>query len=186
MESPYFPVAMRQMQGEIVFEEQKDMSFQLGAVRVDACYSNHPGICVGYRIHSSSGSVVYLPDNESFIQQSETPHGDSLPGTLEEDLMKFIANADVLITDAQYGADEYKRHVGWGHGCLDDVVRFAIAGGVKRLYLFHHDPEHDDRTVSGMLMHARELALAAGSSIRIEAAREGEQFTLTPRPVGAM
>jgi hypothetical protein len=37
-----------------------------------------------------------------------------------------------------------------------------------------------------MLMHARELALAAGSSIRIEAAREGEQFTLTPRPVGAM
>jgi phosphoribosyl 1,2-cyclic phosphodiesterase/ActR/RegA family two-component response regulator len=186
MESPYFPVAMRQMQGEIVFEEQKDMSFQLGAVRVDACYSNHPGICVGYRIHSSSGSVVYLPDNESFIQHSETPHGDSLPGTLEEDLMKFIANADVLITDAQYGADEYKRHVGWGHGCLDDVVRFAIAGGVKRLYLFHHDPEHDDRTVSGMLMHARELALAAGSSIRIEAAREGEQFTLTPRPVGAM
>ena len=35
-------------------------------------------------------------------------------------------------------------------------------------------------------MHARDLATAAGSSLRIEAAREGEQFTLTPRAVGAM
>jgi phosphoribosyl 1,2-cyclic phosphodiesterase/CheY-like chemotaxis protein len=186
MESPYFPIALKQMAGNVVIEEQKEMTFQLGPVRVDACFSNHPGICVGYRVFSSSGSVVYLPDNESFNEHTETAHGGSLPRTIEEKLAKFIANADVLITDAQYGADEYKRHVGWGHGCVDDVVRFAIAGGVKRLYLFHHDPEHDDRTISSMLMHARELAAAAGSSIRIEAAREGEQFTLTPRPVGAM
>lgn len=186
MESSYFPIALKQMAGDVVIEEQRELHFQVGAVRVEACYSNHPGICVGYRVFSSSGSIVYLPDNESFNKCSTTAHGDALPRTIEENLVKFIANADVLITDAQYGAEEYQRHVGWGHGCLDDVVRFAIAGSVKRLYLFHHDPEHDDRTVSSMLMHARELAAAAGSSIRIEAAREGEQFTLTPRPIGAM
>ncbi len=186
MESPYFPIALKQMPGNIVIEELKEMTFQVGPVRVEACFSNHPGICVGYRVFSSSGSVVYLPDNESFNEHSKTVHGGSLPGNIEENLAKFIAHADVLITDAQYGAEEYQRHVGWGHGCLDDVVRFAIAGGVKRLYLFHHDPEHDDRTVSAMLMHARELAAAVGSGIRIEAAREGEQFTLTPRAVGAM
>ena len=186
MESPYFPIAFKQMPGNIVIEELKEMTFQLGPLRVEACFSNHPGVCVGYRIFSSSGSVVYLPDNECFNEQTETVHGSSLPRTIEEKLAKFIAHADVLITDAQYTADEYRQHVGWGHGCVDDVVRFAIAGGVKRLYLFHHDPEHDDRTISSMLMHARELADAAGSSIRIEAAREGEQFTLTPRPVGAM
>ena len=76
------------------------------------------------------------------------------------------------LTDAQYTATEYAQHVGWGHGCVDDVVRFAIAGGVKRLFLFHHDPEHDDRMISSMLMHARELATKLGSSIRVEAARE--------------
>ena len=186
MESPYFPIALRQMPGNIVIEELKDMTFHIGPIRVEACFSNHPGICVGYRLFTASGSVVYLPDNESCNEHTVTTHGGALPRTIEENLAKFIAGADVLITDAQYTAREYREHTGWGHGCVDDVVRFAIAGGVKRLYLFHHDPEHDDRTISSMLMHARGLATAAGSSIRIEAAREGEQFTLTPRAVGAV
>ena len=185
MESPYFPIALKQMPGNIVIEELKDMKFEIGPIRVEACFCNHPGICVGYRLFTSSGSIVYLPDNECFNENTVAAHGGTLPATIEEKLAEFIAGADVLITDAQYTAEEYKCHVGWGHGCVDDVVRFAIAGGVNRLYLFHHDPEHDDRTISSMLMHARDLATAAASSIRIEAAREGEQFTLTPRPVGA-
>ena len=186
MESPYFPIALKQMPGNIVIEELKEMAFNVGALRVEACFSNHPGICVGYRLQTSSGSVVYLPDNESFNEHTAETHAGALPRTIEEKLAKFIEGADVLITDAQYTAEEYKDHVGWGHGCVDDVVRFAIAGRVKRLFLFHHDPAHDDRAISGMLMHARDLATVAGSSIRIEAAREGEQFTLTPRPVGGM
>ena len=186
MESPYFPIALKQMPGNIVIEEVKDMIFDVGPARVEACFSNHPGICVGYRISTASGSVVYLPDNESVNEHTATTHVGALPRTIEEKLAAFVKDADVLIADAQYTAEEYGEHVGWGHGCVDDVVRFAIAGGVKRLFLFHHDPEHDDRAISSMLMHARDQATAAGSSIRIEAAREGEQFTLTPRAVGAM
>jgi phosphoribosyl 1,2-cyclic phosphodiesterase len=64
---------------------------------------------------------------------------------------------------------------------VDEVVALATAAKVKRLYLFHHDPAHDDRFISGMLMHARELAKAAGSDMKIEAAREGEQVALTAR-----
>ena len=185
MESPYFPIALKQMPGNILIEELKDMTFEIGAVRVDACFSNHPGICVGYRISTDGGSVVYLPDNESCNEHTVAAHGDELPRTIEEKLAEFVQDADVLITDAQYTAEEYKSHVGWGHGCVDDVVRFAIAARVKRLFLFHHDPEHDDRAISSMLMHARDMATAAGSSIRIDAAREGEQFTLAPHAVAA-
>ena len=181
MESPYFPIALKQMPGNIVIEELKEMIFQVGPVRVEACFSNHPGICVGYRIFTASGSIVYLPDNESFNEETAATHGGALPRTIEDKLAEFVKDADVLITDAQYTAAEYAQHVGWGHGCVDDVVRFAIAGGVKRLFLFHHDPEHDDRMISSMLMHARELATTLGSSLRVEAAREGQQFTLTPR-----
>ncbi len=180
MESPYFPIALKQMPGNIVIEELKEMTFKVGPIRVEACFSNHPGICVGYRLYTASGSIVFLPDNESFNEHTAETHGGALPRTIEEKLAKFVEDADVLITDAQYTAEEYKQHVGWGHGSVDDVVRFAIKGRVKRLYLFHHDPGHDDRTISGMLMHARDLATAAGSTIRIEAAREGEQFTLPP------
>ena len=185
MESPYFPIALKQMPGNILIEELKDMAFEIGSVRVEACFSNHPGICVGYRICTDSGSVVYLPDNESFNEHTAAAHSGELPRTIEENLAQFMRDADVLITDAQYTVDEYKSHVGWGHGCVDDVVRFAIAARVKRLFLFHHDPEHDDRAISSLLMHARDMATAAGSSIRIDAAREGEQFTLAPHAVAA-
>jgi phosphoribosyl 1,2-cyclic phosphodiesterase len=186
MESPYFPIALKQMPGNIVIEELKDMTFQIGSMRVDACFSNHPGICVGYRLYTSSGSVVYLPDNESFDHKAAEDEPGALPRTIESKLAAFIRGADVLIADAQYTRGEYDAHVGWGHGCVEDVVRFAVAGGVKRLFLFHHDPAHDDRAISAMLMEARDLAQKLGSEIRIDAAREGETFTLTPRAVNAM
>ncbi len=90
----------------------------------------------------------------------------------------FVREANVLILDAQYDAKEYKSHMGWGHGCLDDVVALAIEANVKRLFLFHHDPDHDDAKIASMVEHAREKARAAGSALRIEAAREGERVAL--------
>ena len=36
--------------------------------------------------------------------------------------------------DSQYDATEYQTRVGWGHGCVDDVVRFAIAGDQRRCF----------------------------------------------------
>jgi phosphoribosyl 1,2-cyclic phosphodiesterase/CheY-like chemotaxis protein len=179
MESPYFPIALKQMPGNIVIEELKEMEFHIGSIRVDACFSNHPGVCVGYRLFTSAGSIVYLPDNESVrMPVHNGEDDDALPRTIEQNLADFISDADVLICDSQYTRDEYQAHLGWGHGCVDDVVQFAINNRVKRLYLFHFDPAHDDRFISGMLMHARDLAKKAGSTIRIEAAREAEQVTL--------
>jgi phosphoribosyl 1,2-cyclic phosphodiesterase len=75
--------------------------------------------------------------------------------------------------DTQYDAEGYKRHTGWGHGCLDDVVALALEAEVKALYLFHHDPSHDDAKVSQMLAHARQLVAARKGTLQVEAAREG-------------
>jgi phosphoribosyl 1,2-cyclic phosphodiesterase/CheY-like chemotaxis protein len=186
MESPYFPIALKQMPGNIVIEELKDLTFKVGAVRVDACFSNHPGVCVGYKLYTANGTIVYLPDNESFNKETAKAHGGALPRTLEKSITDFIHEADVLILDSQYTSDEYQSHVGWGHGCVDDVVQLAISGQVKRLFLFHHDPAHDDRAVSKKLMHARAIAQNAGGTLRVDAAREGEQIVLSPRPVNAM
>jgi phosphoribosyl 1,2-cyclic phosphodiesterase/CheY-like chemotaxis protein len=186
MESPYFPIALKQMPGNIVIEELKEMMFSVGSVRAEACFSNHPGVCVGYKLFTAGGILVYLPDNESFREHNFEVQGGALPRNLEKNLTEFIQDVDVLIIDAQYSAQEYKSHIGWGHGCVDDVVRFAIEARVKRLFLFHHDPGHDDRYISNMLMHARDLVLQAGATMRVEAAREGEQFVLGPRSVNGM
>ena len=70
-------------------------------------------------------------------------------------MIEFVRGTDLLIMDTQYDAVEYQQHIGWGHGCLDDVVALALQAEVKTLFLFHHDPDHDDAKISQMLAHAR-------------------------------
>ena len=175
MESPYFPVGLKELPGNITIEELRDMEFMVGKVRVRAMFVNHPGICVGYRIEASGGSVVFIPDNEPFHRMRSQPPGTDTT-TIEfareqdEKLIQFISGADILIMDAQYDAVEYEEHIGWGHACVDDVVDIASRARVKQLYLFHHDPTHDDERVSRMLAYARSLA---STGLLVEAAREG-------------
>ena len=180
MESPYFPLALDQLPGNIEIEELKEMQFRIGAIPVDACFTNHPGVCVGYRFQTSGGVIVYMPDNET-VSPKAGAAAEQMPSTIEGDIVDFVQDADVLILDAQYDAKEYATHIGWGHGCVDEVVALAVRANVKRLYLFHHDPAHDDRVISSMVVHARAIAKAANSTMRIEAAREGEAVVLPAR-----
>jgi phosphoribosyl 1,2-cyclic phosphodiesterase/CheY-like chemotaxis protein len=180
MESPYFPVGIRELPGNIHIEELRDMEFTVGPVRVKAMFVNHPGICVGYRLETSGGSIVFIPDNEPFHRMHSKPGAadvTALQFAAQQDgkLIDFIRDAEVLIIDSQYDLAEYESHVGWGHGCVDDVAELAKRAGVRQLFLFHHDPSHDDERVSRMLSHARQLA---GSSTHVEAAREGLELVL--------
>jgi len=173
-------VPFGELPGNIEVEELKDLDFQVGPVRVSAWFANHPGICVGYRIHTDQGSIAFFPDNEPHCRYE--PNGSVLPArsdaslefarAQEEKFIEFVRGVDVLILDAQYDHAEYMRHIGWGHGCVDDVVALAMRSGVKQLFLFHHDPDHDDPKVESMLAHARKLVAAQNSSMQVHAAQE--------------
>ena len=56
MESPYFPIALQQMPGNVVIEELQSFEFMIGPVRALATTVNHPGIAVGYRLEASAGT----------------------------------------------------------------------------------------------------------------------------------
>lgn len=190
MESPYFPIGMSQMPGHIRIEELKEMSFELGRVHVEAAFMNHPGICAGYRLNTSAGSIAYVPDNEPFHPRRSAHHaqqggstGDTRRFIKEKDrkLTTFLHDADVLILDAQYDALEYKNHTGWGHGSTDAAVELATRAKVKKLFLFHHDPLNDDAKIAHMVEHARFLAAKLGNGLEVDAAREGMEIIL-PAP----
>ncbi len=179
MESPYFPIALEEMPGNIVIEELQDLSFEIGRVRARAAPMNHPGVAVGYRLQTSAGSVAYLPDHEPFSHLGQSAnHRGGTAETLNDALIEFIREVDLLIIDSQYDNTEYVAHIGWGHGCLDDVVTLAGRAGVKQLFLFHHDPNHDDARVASMLQHAREISSKMGFTLQIEAAEEGREVVL--------
>jgi CheY-like chemotaxis protein len=84
-----------------------------------------------------------------------------------------MANADLVIHDAQYTPEEYGTKKNWGHSTFDYVTEVAVAAGVRKLALTHHDPTHDDDFVFDIERRARETAARRGSSIEIFCAYEG-------------
>lgn len=90
--------------------------------------------------------------------------------------VEFLADADLVIHDAQYTLEEYPQKLGWGHTPAEWAVDYALAAHARRLALFHHDPLHDDDAIDRLVETCRGRARAAGSSLQIFAAAEGEEL----------
>lgn len=188
MQTAFFPVGLNQMATHLTFEEMDDMQFDLGgSVKVQTTFANHPGICLGYRLSTPNGDIVYLPDHEAYerceVERQKAEKENSSTGLeyariQDEKVVEFLRGAEVVIADSQYDAIEYPTRRGWGHTCADDTVQLAVRAGAKRVYLFHHDPDHDDAKIDQMVVTAQQAATAQGSSIKVAAAREGETITL--------
>ena len=170
MESTYFPVPFNKLPSNIEIEELKDFNFNIGPVCGRAMRANHPGLCVGYRLFSPDSLIAFFPDAEPRT------------GGQDRDMIEFLRDVDLLILDSQYDSKEYQEHLGWGHGCVDDSVALALQAGVKQLSLFHHDPDHDDKRIAGLVRHARQLVAKQKGKLRVDAAREGMTIQLPLKP----
>jgi phosphoribosyl 1,2-cyclic phosphodiesterase/CheY-like chemotaxis protein len=187
METQFFPVSLRQLPSHLAIEELKEMEFRVGPVEVRSKFANHPGICVGYRLATSSGSIAYFPDNEPYEELklrlasrdgiSEEEARD-FAGAERGKMVDFLQGCDVAIMDTQYTEAEYAKHVGWGHSSVETVLSLALDANVGKLVLFHHDPNHDDQMIDKMVQHAHAFVAKSGKSLEVDAAREGAEILL--------
>lgn len=144
MANPYFPVNMGVMGGKRRFSNLDGKPFTEGSATMRTAPLNHPQGCVGYRIEADGGTFVLATDNE--------------PGSPvhDEALHKLAQDADVLVYDAQYTPEQLAGdRKGWGHSSWLEGVRIAQKCNVKRLVLFHHDPDSDDTHVDELVVNAR-------------------------------
>jgi phosphoribosyl 1,2-cyclic phosphodiesterase len=194
METPFFPVSLRQLPSHLAIEELREMEFHVGNVEVRSKFANHPGICVGYRLATSSGSIAYFPDNEPYEQlklQLASRDGISeheardFAAAERRKMVEFLQDCDLAIMDTQYTEEEYAKHIGWGHSSVDSVVSLALDANVAKLLLFHHDPNHDDQMIDRMVEHARALVAKSGKPLEVEAAREGAEILLEAKVAAA-
>jgi phosphoribosyl 1,2-cyclic phosphodiesterase/CheY-like chemotaxis protein len=188
MEYTYFPVELAQLGAEITYRDLGEGAQDIDGARVLTKFLNHPAVALGYRIEADGVSLVYLCDHEPYWETLW--RSDAEPGKLESILhdgdrrhAEFIQNADVVIHDAQYTPEEYPAKKNWGHSTYSYVTQMAAAAGVKRLFLTHHDPTHDDKFLQSIEARACELAASAGSSIEVSCAREGYEATFERKAV---
>lgn len=170
--NPYVPVAGRERASRIEYREIEEGDYEIDGLHVSAIELNHPGPALGYRVTSPNGkTMVYMTGNEVF------PQGTGAAPARER-LVSFLKGVDVLIHDATYFDDEYRQHVGCGHSSLSAALTLASEARVKQLYLFHHDPAHDDEAIGKMEMIARYYLEQRRLGIQCWAAREGSAITL--------
>jgi len=162
MAVPYFPVDMSAMNAKRKFKEvDGGETFRIGENEITAGWLNHPQGCLGFRIETPAGSVVYATDNEP---------GDA---KLDQSLRELAAGADIFINDAQFTPEQLTTaRKGWGHSTWLEGVKIAEEVGVKNLVLFHHDPDSTDKAVDSILREAR------GKFANVWAAAEGMVMTL--------
>ncbi|HKF03268.1 MAG TPA: MBL fold metallo-hydrolase [Candidatus Sulfotelmatobacter sp.] len=163
MASPYFPVDLGMMRAKRDFCNIDNGCLDMGdGIRITTQWLNHPQGCLGFRVETKDGILVYATDNE--------------PGDAEFDkgVRKLAEGADLLIYDAQYLPEEYAaRRRGWGHSHWREAVDIAMESGAKELILYHHDPDHTDAIVDKVVADARNYyprvrAAAEGLVIRLQ------------------
>src|SRR5437867_5246804 len=169
MEYAYFPVKLRDLRSRIHFTELDEGFFRVGDVLVETQYLNHTAPTVAYRMTSDGATIAYATDHEPFW--SAPGRVSQHPG--DERHIAFLKGANLVIHDAQYTVDEYRDKVGWGHSSLEYAVDVALAAGVERLVLFHHDPAHDDTILEQMEIAARAQVARRGQALDVLAGREG-------------
>jgi ribonuclease BN (tRNA processing enzyme) len=178
MHPAVFPVPLDALAAELeVRHVEHDTPIATPGCTVTAMRVRHPAHTVGYRLEmngqGAGGAVVYVTDDEL------GPAGEYRVGPdWRKRFVEFIGAADLLIHDAMYTPEEYASHAGWGHSTFVEAVQLAHEGGVKRLGLFHHDPEHGDDQMDAIVERARETAAQLGGSLEVFAATEGMQVTI--------
>lgn len=161
MKYRYFPINVGELAAEIEYARlREEPGTDLGdGLTMTTKFLNHPITALGYRFEYEGRIFCTCYDHEPyrnlFITDPEHPEydeamayeGAEVANEQNDAIEKFFQGADILIHDSQYTEEEYKSKVNWGHSSYEHAIASANRAGVKKLVLFHHDPDRTDAQI---------------------------------------
>ncbi len=135
MGDPTFPVPLAALRADMIYHDfhaGEDLPDLAEGLAVRTAPLNHPNGATGYRLEWGGKAVCYITDTEH------------VPGKPDQNILGLIAGADLVIYDSTYTDDQFPDKVGWGHSTWQEGIRLAKTAEVKRLVIFHHNPDHVD------------------------------------------
>lgn len=141
-EKRFFPVSLDAMKAKKKFPAVKPGGrVNLGEVTVANKELHHPGKSFAYRVFHKGKSFIYASDAEY----------NKLNYQQIEEYVTFFQDADLLIFDAMYSFHQELVKVDWGHSSAPVGIDIAVKAQVKKLALFHHDPDNTDKEICELL-----------------------------------
>lgn len=181
-----FPVPFQELHATIsLHRTQAGDTVTLGELEVRSIQLNHPGVDLGYRFQSDSGSAVLLTD---LAPIGDNHLGDGMPQRAEDnqsafeqdyysDLVDFVRGTDIVLHDTNFTEEEIVGRRHWGHSTPDEALKLlAHYDSPPALVLTHHDPDHSDEIMDGIYNDAKKKGKELGIDVLI--AKEGEVFDL--------
>ena len=162
LNSSVWPVSLDMLKAKLNFI---DLNLDKNSIELDknssVHYTNHPhpNGATSYKVIVDDFSVVYTTD-------CEHPKNN-----LNKNVVQIAQNADVLIHDSHFTEDDLKEYIGWGHSSWKMASQVARQSEVKKLFLFHFNPEYSDNTVESMEKNARSIfsnTTAAKQNLKID------------------
>lgn len=169
MREPYFPISMSTMKAPSEFVVLRGPAQRIGSANVHYRPMRHPGGCHSYLVEAEGVKIVYSTDTEldsaEFVKTAENA--------------RYFGDLDALIIDAQYTLGEAIEKNNWGHSSFSLASDFAATWGIKRLILFHHEPNYSDRKIDLLLRNAASyLDHLEARGIEVILAREGLELDI--------
>ena len=167
----YFPISLDSYPATKKFVQlEKNGTIEVNGVKIKNILQYHPGSSYGYRIMSNGKTVVYSTDSEHKHRKNEQ----------NGKFIDFFKDADILIFDAQYTLEETINKRDWGHSSALTGIDLAIRSNVKKLVLFHHEPDNNNEMIHKILKKSTKYKQKKypNSSLEVLLAYEGMEIDL--------
>jgi ribonuclease BN (tRNA processing enzyme) len=118
MEREYSPVSLGDMGATMKFTQVSEQHFEIGDIKIQTMFMNHPGRALGYRFEHNGNVLVFTGDHEPydhFLSTAEEAYQidgeklsvselaiDQVTSRLNDKLVEFAAGADLFIFDTAY------------------------------------------------------------------------------------
>lgn len=190
MKYRYFPINVGELASDIEYKrlrEEPDMDLG-GGLLLTTKFLNHPITALGYRFEFQGKVFCTCYDHEPFrnlfITDPDHPEydeamayeGEEVAQEQNQAIEEFFRGADLLVHDSQYTDEEYKARIDWGHSTFEWAIAAANRAGVKKLALFHHDPDRTDDQIDEMAKTYCERGRYGDTEVFF--AREGQEIIL--------
>ena len=144
LDPSFWPVNIDMFNAKINFKHYTTGEIKINeTLKITTCKHGHPGGASTIRVQYDRFSVTYATDCE---------HPSS---HLNQNIIDIAKGTDILIHDAQYTPEQLHKYKGWGHSSWEQCVELALQANVKKLVLFHHNPDYSNSILENIEKNAQ-------------------------------